>query len=343
MSGCGGSAVFLTEGSKGGWRWGGGADRLRAVVGGAAGARWCGALAEAAAAAWSRGHGRLPQWRAALEDLPRLPVGEVRLDADWVSAGHARDCDPCARRRLEAALMALHPWRKGPFRLYGLAIDAEWRSDRKWARLAPHIQPLAGRRVLDVGCGNGYYCLRMAGAGAAGVLGIDPTLLYVVQHQALRRYFPPLPVEVLPLSLEALPPGEAAFDTVFSMGVLYHRRSPLDHLAGLRALLRPGGELVLETLVIEGDARQALLPEGRYAKMRNVWFIPSPAALLGWLRRCGFRDARVVDVSITTPQEQRATAWMRFESLADFLDPADASRTVEGLPAPRRAILLARR
>ncbi len=318
-------------------------DALAKVVGSAASSAWCEAAAVATAAAWRRGHGRLAQWRAALAALPALPAGELRLDHEQVSVGRAEDCDAAARRRLADALQALHPWRKGPFELYGLVVNAEWRSDWKWARLAPHIQPLAGRRVLDVGCGNGYYCLRMAGAGAAGVLGIDPTLLYVVQHQALRRYMPALPVQLLPLALEALPPGEAAFDSIFSMGVLYHRRAPLDHLLRLRELLRPGGELVLETLVIEGGAGQVLLPEGRYAKMRNVWFIPSPDTLLGWLRRCGYRDARVVDVSITTVAEQRATPWMRFESLADFLDPCDGSRTVEGLPAPRRAIVLARR
>ena len=125
------------------------------------------------------------------------------------------------------------------------------------------------------------------------------------------------------------------------MGVLYHRRSPLEHLLELRGALRPGGELVLETLVIEGPEGASLLPAGRYAKMRNVWFIPTPQTLAGWLQRCGFRDVRIIDVSVTTTEEQRATEWMRFESLSDYLDPGDPSRTIEGHPAPRRAILTA--
>jgi tRNA (mo5U34)-methyltransferase len=125
------------------------------------------------------------------------------------------------------------------------------------------------------------------------------------------------------------------------MGVLYHRRSPIDHLIELRGALRPGGQLILETLVVDGDASRVLVPEGRYAKMRNVWFIPSPATLENWLRRCGYRDIRTVDVTPTTVGEQRSTEWMTFESLADFLDPADTRLTIEGHPAPQRAVVVA--
>ncbi|MFQ5488215.1 MAG: tRNA 5-methoxyuridine(34)/uridine 5-oxyacetic acid(34) synthase CmoB [Gammaproteobacteria bacterium] len=316
---------------------------LRRLLAGSPLAAWQEPLGNATADAWRAGHGRLAQWQALLAELPPLAPSQVQLNAGRVGIGCAADCSVSQRRQLEEILQQLHPWRKGPFSLFGLELDAEWRSDWKWSRLQPHIQPLAGRRVLDVGCGNGYYCLRMAGEGAGLVLGIDPTLLYVVQFHALRRYLPPLPVQLLPLALEDLPTEPVSFDTVFSMGVLYHRRSPLDHLLALHKLLRPGGELVLETLVIEGADGEVLVPEGRYAKMRNVWFIPSPATLIAWLRRCGFRDCRLVDVSVTTAGEQRATPWMRFESLQNFLDLRQPARTVEGYPAPRRALFIAGR
>jgi len=146
---------------------------------------------------------------------------------------------------------------------------------------------------------------------------------------------------VLPLTLEDLPGDMAGFDTVLSMGVLYHRRSPIDHLRALRRLLRPGGELVLETLVVGGVDGDVLVPAGRYARMRNVWTIPGLATLESWIAACGFQAVRVVDVSATTTAEQRSTDWMRFESLAQALDPEDPGRTVEGLPAPRRAVVLA--
>ncbi len=282
-------------------------------------------------------HGDLPRWWAALAALPRPAPGRVVLDDGCV--GVDGDLDPADQDRLRTALMALHPWRKGPYRLYGVGIDSEWRSDWKWDRLAPHLSPLAGRRVLDVGCGNGYHAWRALGAGAGLVLGIDPTRLYVMQFLAVAALVGETGVAVLPLALEDLPGDGAGFDTLLSMGVLYHRRSPLDHLRALHRLLRPGGELVLETLVVDGPG--VLVPEGRYARMRNVWSIPGPEALLAWVADAGFRGARLVDVTVTSTAEQRSTEWMRFESLAQALDPGDPSRTVEGLPAPRRGLVIA--
>ncbi len=286
-------------------------------------------------------HGDLPRWLAALESLPRLEVTEIRLDGPRVSARGAAAPEPATAAALREALMGLHPWRKGPFELFGIHLDTEWRSDWKWERLLPALQPLAGRRVLDVGCGSGYHCWRMRGAGAGEVIGIDPTPLFVIQFWALQYYLRQPEVWVLPLAMEDVPPELRAFDTVFSMGVLYHRRSPLDHLLELRDCLRPGGQLLLETLVIDGGPGATLVPEGRYARMGNVWFLPSCDTLLGWLRKVGFERPELVDVSVTTTAEQRSTDWMRFHSLADFLDPADHSRTVEGHPAPVRAVFSA--
>jgi len=98
----------------------------------------------------------------------------------------------------------------------------------------------------------------------------------------------------------------------------------------------------LETLVVEGNDSAMIIPEDRYAKMRNVWFIPSTQTLRRMLARAGFSEISIVDVTATTTTEQRSTKWMTFESLANFLDPADSSRTIEGYPAPIRAIAIAR-
>ena len=245
-----------------------------------------------------------------------------------------------AQRR--ALLLQLAPWRKGPFDVGGVHIDAEWRSDLKWQRFADAIESLDGRRVLDVGCGNGYYALRMADAGAAAVLGIDPTLLYVMQFLAVTAHMKDPPVAVLPLRLQELPGESRAFDTTFSMGVLYHQRSPLDHLRQLRSTLRHGGQLVLETIFIPGEESFACTPADRYARMKNVWLLPTLAELTTWLRRTGYRAVEIIDTALTTTREQRSTEWMSFESLAEALDPVDPTRTVEGWPAPRRAVVTAR-
>jgi len=292
-------------------------------------------------------HGDWGRWQKAVERLPVLGDGCVDCDGGSLNIRPTQPLPVSDRAILVECLKALHPWRKGPFRIGDLMIDTEWRSDWKWDRVLPHLSPLAGRLVLDVGCGNGYHCWRMAEAGARQVIGIDPTALFMAQFLAMRTLLMSMTqglagrVAMLPVGIEAVPAGLARFDTVFSMGVLYHRRSPIDHLMDLRGALRSGGELVLETLVIEGCGDQALVPKGRYAKMRNVWFIPTTTMLENWLRRCGFHRVRTVDVTPTRLEEQRSTEWMTFESLADFLDPADRRITVEGYPAPRRAILIA--
>lgn len=302
-------------------------------------AEWANGLQAQLDAKMSKSHGDLQRWQSALDALPELVPTRIDLVESFTLDN---DCDADTRAQLHKALMGLSPWRKGPFDVFGVHIDTEWRSDWKWSRVSPHLY-LKGKRVLDVGCGNGYYQWRMLGAGADSVIGVDPNWLFFCQFQAMQRYLPDLPAWHLPFALEDLPANLEGFDTVFSMGVLYHRRSPIDHLLALKDCLVKGGELVLETLVVKGDVQQVLVPEDRYAQMRNVWFLPSVPALELWLRRAGFVDVRCVDVSITTVEEQRGTDWMRFQSLSDYLDPADHSRTVEGLPAPMRAVIVARK
>jgi tRNA (mo5U34)-methyltransferase len=284
-------------------------------------------------------YGDLLRWREALGALPSLSATDIQLNSARV--GVTGQISAESHAALQAALMGLHPWRKGPFELCGLHIDTEWRSDWKWDRLADAIAPLGGRRVLDVGCGNGYHCWRMLGAGAAEVIGIDPTPLFILQFKAVQHYLQQPGIHVLPMTLEAMPRHLPVFDTVFSMGVLYHRRDPMEHLMSLKHKLAPGGQLVLETLVIEGDADALLEPNGRYARMGNVWKLPSPGLAARWLKQAGFSKVKIVDVGMTSFDEQRRTTWMTFHSLREFLDPEDPTLTIEGFPAPRRAILTA--
>jgi tRNA (mo5U34)-methyltransferase len=244
---------------------------------------------------------------------------------------------------LRQNLMAFHPWRKGPWRIGGIEIDTEWRSDWKWQRVAPHVN-LKGQRVLDIGSGNGYFGMQMLEAGAQFVAGIDPTLVFVMQWLACRHFSGDLPNYVLPLGIEELPDTPGVTDCVFSMGVLYHRKSPAEHLEQIYSLLAAGGTMVLETLVLpRGSEEDLLVPGERYARMRNVWAIPGTSRLKEWVNVAGFSSAEVVDITPTTPLEQRSTDWMQFESLQQALDPSDCLRTVEGFPAPIRAIVVARK
>ncbi len=284
------------------------------------------------------GDGRVGAWQVALAALPTLTVEAQELGATVRAAGA---CEPATRQALHDALAALGPWRKGPFEIFGVHVDAEWRSAWKWARVAPHLTALAGRRVLDVGCGNGYYLWRMADAGAGFVLGLDPAVAAYSQFAALSRYLHAPQVFMLPLASADLDARLAVFDTVFSMGVLYHHRDAQAHLAELRQVLRAGGELLLETLVIADGGDDVLVPATRYAAMRNVWVVPAPRTVTRRLHAAGFDQVRTVDITATTRAEQRSTAWMPHHSLVDFLDPCDATLTIEGHPAPLRAVFVA--
>jgi tRNA (mo5U34)-methyltransferase len=289
-----------------------------------------------------------PRWLQAIAALGTWGPQPLTSDRAAPALGleHARPAD------VVAALQALCPWRKGPFEILGVHLDAEWRCDLKWARVQSAVA-FEGKRVLDVGCGNGYYLLRALGAGARAALGVDPTWLYVAQFRALRALFagleatsrerPVLPAWVLPLGVEDVPLSEVRAEVVLSMGVLYHRKSPIEHLEQLKAALAPGGTLVLESLIVPGDERTVLVPASRYAQMRNVWMIPSVDALGLWLARVGFSHVEVVDVSTTSTEEQRPTPFMNSLSLEHFLDPNDNELTVEGYPRPRRAVVVARR
>ena len=315
-------------------------DRLTAALGGFASSDWTSELVSLCEGKLAPGkHGDLPAWTSAIDALPVGSASPLSIEHGAVCA-HPNLSDE-QQASCEENLQHLVPWRKGPFRIDDIVIDTEWRSDLKWDRLAGAISALDGRRVLDVGSGNGYYALRMCQAGAKLALGVDPTLLFVAQFAAITRFLQPTTAFVLPLRLHELPEGGPAFDTVFSMGVLYHQRQPAEHLAQLLELLAPGGELVLETLIIPGTGHDILVPDSRYARMRNVWHLPTEAQLVDWVNEAGFGAVRVADIADTTIDEQRTTQWMPFESLREALMPDDPSKTLEGYPSPRRIILTA--
>jgi len=286
-------------------------------------------------------HGDLPQWQTALDSLPTLDTESLNVRDGRVCVGGRGT--PEQQVQLRVALMQLCPWRKGPFEIGGVFIDTEWRSDVKWDR---------------------------GEAGAASVLGVEPMLLYKYQFDAVQRYAQDAAVHCVPLTLEQLPDSVPACDTIFSMGVLYHAADPHAHLRALHARLRPGGECVLETLVVHdsglsdpglsdlglsdlglsdlglshlGSRDSELILQGRYARMRNIKILPSVARVLRWMSDAGFLSPTVVSVEPTLVSEQRRTEWMPFESLEHALDPNDNRLTVEGLPAPCRAVIVARR
>ena len=288
-------------------------------------------------------HGDLPKWLDILSQLPDVSPSEINLRSDTIILGSASDLNEQQSKQLKETLLALAPWRKGPYQLFDTFIDTEWRSDWKWQRVSPHISDVKGRKILDVGCGTGYHCWRMLGDGADYVMGIDPSMRFLVQHQAIQKYANDKRFDFLPIGIEDMPTDLSYFDSIFSMGVLYHRRNPINHLLELKQLLKPGGELVLETLIIDEIEGGILTPESRYAQMRNVWSIMTIDKIIQLLNKAGFKNVRCTDQNVTSLKEQRQTPWMQFHSLEQFLDPHDISKTIEGYPAPKRGLFIAQK
>jgi tRNA (mo5U34)-methyltransferase len=288
----------------------------------------------------SSNNGHWSHWHKVLNTLPSMELSLVDYMQNTITIRQAKKTNSSQQEQFKQILKSISPWRKGPYNLFEILIDTEWRSDFKWNRLKDHIQPLKDRLIADIGCGNGYHMFRMLGHDPQAVVGLDPTIHYLIQFLLINHYAKDSRVGLLPLRIEKICPIKPLFDTVFSMGVIYHSRNPLLHLDKLKQMLRYGGELVLETLYIEEKHGAILKPKDRYAKMRNVYQIPSCDTIVEWLKQSGFTNIRIIDRNITSLTEQRKTEWIPSNSLAQTLDPEDPSLTVEGYPAPRRIIVL---
>jgi tRNA (mo5U34)-methyltransferase len=271
--------------------------------------------------------------------LNQLPIINSTVDlGNTVSLKTEDSVDTLELERIARLMM---PWRKGPFDLFGLFIDTEWRSDLKYNFLRPHFN-LNGKKVADIGCNNGYYMFRFLEDAPSKMVGFDPSALFKTQFDLINHFVKSDIVYEL-LGIEHLPYYEEKFDVIFCLGVLYHRSDPIAMLKTLAQGLAEGGEVYLDTFIIDGDEPVALCPSESYSKITNVYFVPTLKALENWCFRAGFNSFEVLGTVVTTSDEQRKTDWIESQSLEDFLDPADSTKTVEGYPAPKRGYIRIRK
>jgi 2-polyprenyl-6-hydroxyphenyl methylase/3-demethylubiquinone-9 3-methyltransferase len=155
------------------------------------------------------------------------------------------------------------------------------------------IAPLAGCRVLDVGCGGGILAEAMA-RRAAQVTGIDLASkpLGVARLHALEAGVENLDYrEVSAEALAAEQPGR--FDVVTCMEMLEHVPEPASIVRACAELLRPGGHLFLSTLnrnakswlfgIVGAEYLLRLLPRGTHDHARFI----RPSELAHWCRDAG--------------------------------------------------------
>ncbi|WP_442867988.1 tRNA 5-methoxyuridine(34)/uridine 5-oxyacetic acid(34) synthase CmoB [Campylobacter sp. VBCF_06 NA8] len=266
----------------------------------------------------------------AINALPKFDC-EVSF-GDAISAKF--DANEEQMEQIRQIALSLKPWRKGPFALNELFIDSEWQSFIKFNLLRGHID-LAGKNVADVGCNNGYYMYRMLGLGARSVTGFDPSALFYLQFLFLQHFMRTQAI-FEPLGVEHLPFYGAKFDTIFCLGVIYHRSDPISMLKQLKSALNSGGEVILDTMYIDMDGDFALTPKGGYSKISNIYFVPTIGALSNWCERAKFKNFEILETKQTDFNEQRKTEWIDGQSLENFLDPKNPNLTIEGYPAPKR-------
>lgn len=276
-------------------------------------------------------------YQKAIAALPHFTEVSVEL-GDCVSVSIA-NLDEKDTRQIEETARLMLPWRKGPFSINDLFIDSEWQSQLKYNLLEPHFN-LKDKIVGDIGCNNGYYLFRMLSQDPKKLIGFDPSAIYYSQFQFMNHFIDSKIVYEL-LGVEHVEYYEHPFDVLFCLGVLYHRSDPVAMLKSLYKGLNKGGELILDTFMIDGDEEICLTPKDRYSKIPNIYFVPTVPALINWCHRAGFERIEVLETKVTELSEQRKTEWIETQSLEDFLDPKDQNKTVEGYPAPKRVYIKA--
>lgn len=279
------------------------------------------------------------RYRTPYEHLSAFKAATTDCSADIVKIGEASELVSDQVESIRESLRAFMPWRKGPFSVFGIDIDAEWRSERKWQRLKPRLPDLEGKVIADIGCNNGYYMFRMHPHKPKMVIGFEPSVQHYYCFQALRDMAGITNMHIDLLGVEHMGLFPETFDVIFLMGVIYHRASPVDVLRDIFKALKPGGTLLLESQAIPGNEPYALFPEKTYAKVPGTYFVPTGTCLQHWMQRAGFKDAELFCSHPMSDEEQRKTPWMEFESYSDFIDIENPALTIEGYPTPWRVFL----
>jgi len=283
------------------------------------------------------------RYRHPFESIKDIRASYLDFTGDVVKIGRREELGGDELENVYEVMRNFMPWRKGPFDLFGITIDAEWRSERKWNRLRAALPDLKDKVVADIGSNNGYYLFRMAAHEPKLALGFEPHLHHHFTFKTLNSLAGQGNLKSEMLGVEQIGLFENCFDVIFMMGILYHRISPIEVLRETLKALHPGGTLIIESQAIPGDEPVALFPEKTYAKVPGTYFVPTGACLINWLTRTGFVDVELFCSHPMDSNEQRRTDWMDFESYDDFIDRTDSALTVEGYPAPIRVFIKARK
>jgi SAM-dependent methyltransferase len=173
------------------------------------------------------------------------------------------------------------------------------------------LEPKAGERILDVGCGTGQLTGEIARTGA-DVIGVDRSPAMIAEAQA---NFPGLRFAVE--DIRALP-FRAEFDAVFSNAALHWVKPPEQAAASMSAALKPGGRLVAEfggrgnIGEIQRCANRAWETLGSGPLPPDPWFYPSIAEYSAMLEQYGLEVTFAVLFERPTPLDHGSEGLSRW-------------------------------
>jgi tRNA (mo5U34)-methyltransferase len=188
-----------------------------------------------------------------------------------------------------------------------------------WEEVSELLPDLAGKRVLDVGCNDGFFLFACRRLGAEEVVGIE-TDEHFVNHAALVNRLLDLG-GIIVHRMSAYDIGETLgrFDVTLALGLIYHLKSPLFFFERVAPIT--SSMIVVETAVRNSNEDRAnrergvpgapamdfienppaqLHPEGG-----PNWWVPNTECVQAMLRACGFSHTTVASEFILTPGPDR--------------------------------------
>jgi ubiquinone/menaquinone biosynthesis C-methylase UbiE len=180
-----------------------------------------------------------------------------------------------------------------------------WHAPESELRVLPDV---VGKDVLDLGCGTGYFCAHLKKAGAARVVGIDPTPAQLATARRCEEKFR-LGIEFVEAFAEDVPLPDASFDLVFSEYGASIWADPYKWIPEAARLLRPGGELfflrnsTVSTLcmALDGVTESLQRPQRELGKITwpdtgEIEYHVPAGELTDILRAAGFGIERLVEL-----------------------------------------------
>ena len=186
------------------------------------------------------------------------------------------------------------------------------------------LAPLAGERILDLGCGDGVLTKALVDVGCE-VVAVDSS---APQIEAART----LGLNAHVMDAEALPFREE-FDAVFSNAVLHWIKRADPMIAGVYRSLKPGGRFVAEcgghgcVLRVQTALVQALNRRGLDGEARVPWYFPTPGDYATRLERAGFRVDSIALIPRPTPLPGDIIGYMEIFALHFFQGFSDEARS----------------